>query len=189
MRFVHAADIHLDSPLRGLNEYEGAPVEAIRGATRRAFANLVGLAIAEHVDFVILAGDIYDGNWKDYNTGQFFVNEVRKLDKAGIPVVLLYGNHDAESRITKHLTLPDNTRPYLLPTDRPGTVTFDSLRVAVHGQGYADQAETRNLASEYPLPISGYFNVGVLHTALEGREGHARYAPCALPELLARGYD
>jgi DNA repair protein SbcD/Mre11 len=186
MRFIHAADIHLDSPLRGLDKYEGAPVDAIRGATRRAFANLVDFAIADHVDFVILAGDIYDGDWPDYNTGLFFLNEVRKLDKAGIPVVLLSGNHDAASRITSHLTLPGNT--HVLPTDRPGTVTFDSLRVALHGQGYADQAETRNLASEYPSPISGYFNVGILHTALDGREGHLRYAPCALPELLARGY-
>src|SRR5437588_288361 len=108
MRFLHAADIHLDSPLRGLDEYEGAPVQALRGATRKAFAALTQLALAERVDFVILAGDLYDGNWPDYNTGLFFVNHVRELDRASIPVVLLYGNHDAASRITKWLTLPPN---------------------------------------------------------------------------------
>jgi DNA repair protein SbcD/Mre11 len=186
-QFIHAADIHLDSPLRGLDKYEGAPVEAIREATRRAFANLVSLAITEQVDFVILAGDIYDGDWKDYNTGLFFVNEVSKLDKAGIPVVLLFGNHDAASRITSHLTYPPNTRVF--PTDKPDKVIFDHLRVAVHGQGYAVQAETRNLAAEYPPRVSGYFNIGVLHTALEGREGHGTYATCTLAELLARGYE
>src|SRR6266404_4920454 len=89
MRFLHAADVHLDSPLRGLDDYEGAPVQALRGATRKAFAGLVQLAVAERVDFVILAGDLYDGNWPDYNTGLFFVNQVRELVRARIPVVML----------------------------------------------------------------------------------------------------
>jgi len=67
--FLHAADIHLDSPLHRLDTYEGAPVEALRQATRRAFENLVELAISEPVSFVLIAGDLYDGDWKDYNTG------------------------------------------------------------------------------------------------------------------------
>ncbi len=187
MRFIHAADVHLDSPLRGLDAYEGAPVEAIRGATRSACQNLVRLAITERVDFVVLAGDLYDGDWPDYNTGLFFMNRMRELEKAGIPVVLLSGNHDAASKITARLTHPRNVR--VLPTDRPGTETLDFLRVALHGQGYALPAETRNLAAEYPPPVAGFFNIGILHTALDGRDGHEPYAPCALAELLARGYD
>jgi DNA repair exonuclease SbcCD nuclease subunit len=187
MRFLHAADIHLDSPLRGLDTYEGAPVEAIRSATRHALQHLVRLAIAEHVDFVVMAGDLYDGDWPDYNTGLFFMNRMRELEKANIPVVLLSGNHDAQSRITSRLTPPGNVRVF--PTDRPGTVQFDSLRVALHGQGYATPAETRNLAADYPPPVPGCFNIGVLHSALDGREGHEPYAPCSLTELLARGYD
>jgi exonuclease SbcD len=75
-KFLHAADIHLDSPLFGLDKYEGAPVDAIRRATRKALSNLVNLAIDERVEFVIFAGDIYDGDWRDYNTGLFFVNEL-----------------------------------------------------------------------------------------------------------------
>jgi DNA repair exonuclease SbcCD nuclease subunit len=66
---------------------------------------------------------------------------------------------------------------------------FDDLRVAVHGQGFARQSETRNLAAAYPAPVAGFFNVGVLHTALDGREGHDPYAPCTIDELVARGYD
>jgi hypothetical protein len=187
MRFIHAADVHLDSPLRGLDKYDGAPVEAIRSATRHAFQNLVRLAIDQSVNFVVLAGDLYDGDWPDYHTGLFFINRMRELEKAGIPVVLLSGNHDAESKITGRLTHPGNVR--VLPTDRPGTERFDSLRVAVHGQGFARPAETRNLAAEYPPPVPGFFNIGILHTALDGREGHEPYAPCTLAELLARGYD
>jgi DNA repair exonuclease SbcCD nuclease subunit len=187
MRFLHAADIHLDSPLRGLDEYEGAPVQALRAATRKAFSALIELALAERVAFVILAGDLYDGDWPDYNTGLFFVNRVRELDRAGIPLVLLTGNHDAASRITARLTLPPNVRVF--PTAQPGTICFDDLRVALHGQGFDKQAELRNLAVQYPAPVPGYLNVGVLHTALDGREGHDPYAPCTMDDLIARRYD
>ena len=81
-RFLHAADVHLDSPLIGLDRYESAPVTAVRSATRRAFENLVRLAIDEHVAFVLLAGDLYDGDWKDYRTGLFFVKQMVKLREA-----------------------------------------------------------------------------------------------------------
>ena len=85
-RFLHAADIHLDSPLVGLDRYESAPVDAVRSATRRAFENLVRVAIDEEVAFVLLAGDLYDGDWKDYRTGLFFVEQMGKLREARIPV-------------------------------------------------------------------------------------------------------
>ena len=71
-KYIHAADIHFDSALHGLERYEGAPVDEMRSATRRAFDNLIELAIDESVAFVLLAGDLYDGDWKDYNTGLFF---------------------------------------------------------------------------------------------------------------------
>jgi exonuclease SbcD len=103
-RFLHAADVHLDSPLVGLDRYESAPVEAVRGATRRAFENLVRLAIDEEVAFVLLAGDLYDGDWKDYRTGLFFVEQMAQLREAGIPVFVIAGNHDAASQLTKNLS-------------------------------------------------------------------------------------
>ena len=88
-RFLHAADIHLDSPLRGIARYEGMPIDDIRMATRHAFDNLVRLAIDEKARFVLLAGDLYDGNWKDTNTGMFFVARMARLREAGIPVFLV----------------------------------------------------------------------------------------------------
>ncbi len=107
-RFIHAADIHLDSPLRGLEGYEDAPVDEIRNATRRAFDNLLALAIEEEVRFVLLAGDLYDGDWKDYNTGLFFTERMGRLKRHDISVFMVSGNHDTASRIYPHLHLPDN---------------------------------------------------------------------------------
>lgn len=108
LKFIHAADIHLNSLLHGLERYEGAPVDEIRSATRRAFDNLIELAIDQEIAFVLLAGDIYDGDWKDYNTGLSFVERMGCFREAGIRVFMVAGNHDAASQITRHLRLPDN---------------------------------------------------------------------------------
>jgi len=87
LTFLHAADIHLDSPLRGLSHYEGAPpIEEIRGATRQALDNLVNFALEEKVNFVLVAGDLYDGDWQDFNTGLYFANQMCNLGEAGIRV-------------------------------------------------------------------------------------------------------
>lgn len=187
LRFLHAADLHIDSPLYGLERYEGAPVAQLRGATRRAMENLVSLALEEKVHLVLLAGDLYDGDWRDYNTGLFFSQQMSRLREAHIPVVRLRGNHDAQSEITRHLKLPDNVVD--LPSERPQTHLFEDIGVAVHGQSFAERAVTKNLAGAYPAPKAGLFNIGLLHTALAGREGHDSYAPCTTEELVAKGYD
>ncbi len=187
MKFIHAADIHLDSPLSGLSAYRDAPVELLRTATRDAFSNLVSEAIEESVDFVVIAGDLYDGNWKDYNTGVFFSREMGRLNAAGIPVYLIYGNHDAESDTTKKLSLPANVHAF--SANKPQTFRIPELKVALHGQSFKHAATTTNLVNGYPAPDTGWLNIGVLHTALEGYAAHASYAPCSLAELAAKGYQ
>ena len=107
-KFIHAADVHLDSPLRGLSSYDSAPAESIRNACRRAFVNLVDLAIEEKVAFVLLAGDLYDGDWKDYSTGIFLSQQMGRLGQHSISVFAVAGNHDAANRMTKALNSPAN---------------------------------------------------------------------------------
>ena len=186
-KFIHTADIHLDSPLKGLEAHGDAPVEEIRGATRRAFDSLIDLAIEEEIDFVMIAGDLYDGDWKDYNTGLFFTGRMGRLDKAGIKVFIVSGNHDAASQITKAMPLPDNVT--LFPHKKPTSVTLENLGVVIHGQSYCSRAVTENLALQYPQQDSNYFNIGLLHTSMTGREGHEDYAPCTPDELKSKGYD
>ena len=187
VKFIHTADIHLDSPLKGLEAHEDAPVEEIRGATRRAFDNLIDLTIEKEVDFILIAGDLYDGDWKDYNTGLFFAARMARLSKAGIKVFIVSGNHDAASQITKAMPLPDNVT-FFSPR-KPQSVKLDDFGVIIHGQSYSFRAVTENIASQYPQHDSNYFNIGLLHTSLTGREGHEDYAPCTLDELKSKGYD
>lgn len=186
-KFIHAADIHLDSPLHKLNIYEGAPVQQIRQASRTAFEKLVNLAIENQVSFVLLCGDLYDGDWKDYNTGLYFVSQMRKLRDANIAVFIIAGNHDAASKITKFLKLPQGVTVF--PANEPQTIKLPDLDVAVHGQSFALPAVTKDLSAAYPNAYPGCFNIGMLHTCLTGKEGHAQYAPCTIDGLISKGYD
>ena len=163
-RFLHSADIHLDSPLKGLAGQEGSIAERIRTATREALDQLVGTAIEEQVAFLIVAGDLYDGDWRDYNTGLYFVRQMGRFHQAGIPVYLLHGNHDAESRITRRLTLPDNV--HVFGSRRPESSRIEDLGVVLHGQSFGQRAVIDNLALTYPEPVAGS-----LATALEEMKG------------------
>jgi DNA repair exonuclease SbcCD nuclease subunit len=185
-RFIHAADPHLDSPLRGLEAHEGAPVETLRGATRKAFENLVNLAIDEAVNFVVIAGDLYDGDWKDYSTGLFFRGQMVKLQAKGIPVYLIAGNHDAASVISKKLTLPENV--HVFSTRTAETMEVPGLAAVIHGRGFPHRAVPENLAVDYPAAVPGKFNLGLLHTSLTGRPDHDTYAPCSEQDLRNKGY-
>ena len=187
MKFIHAADIHLDSALHGLERYEGAPVEEIRSATRRAFDNLIELAIDEQVAFVLLVGDLYDGDWKDYNTGLYFVERMGRLRDASIRVFIVAGNHDAASQITKHLRLPDNVT--LFSTRKPERVVLDDLGVSICGQGFATRAVTDDISQGYPQGDPQLLNIGLLHTCLDGKPGHEPYAPCTVDGLRSKGYQ
>jgi exonuclease SbcD len=187
-RFLHAADLHIDSPLRGLEADREAPAERIRTATRAAFTNLVDLALAEQVAFVLVAGDLIDGEWQDWRTGQFLLTEIGRLAKAGIKFYAIRGNHDAENPVLARLRLPDGAGN-IFEADKPRTVRLSDLGVAIHGQSFRAREVTENLALGYPPPLPGHLNIGLLHTAANGRDGHANYAPCTIEQLADHEYD
>jgi DNA repair exonuclease SbcCD nuclease subunit len=186
-KFIHAADIHLDSPLRGLSRYESAPVESIRDACRRAFEKLVELAIEEKVSFVLLAGDLYDGDWKDYSTGIFLSRQMGRLGQHNISVFTVAGNHDAANRMTKALDKPANMT--ILSSRKVETIRLDDLAVVIHGRSFGTQRVDENLAVGFAAAEKGMFNIGLLHTSLDGREGHAVYAPCSVDNLRSKDYQ
>lgn len=187
MKFIHCADLHIDSPMLGLEAYEGAPVDRIRQATRDSFENIIELAIAEQVAFVIIAGDLFDGSWQDMQTGLWTANQFRRLQRAEIPVYMIRGNHDAESVVRSAMTWPDNV--FEFSTRKPETILLEQHDVALHGQGFANRSIPEDLTPAYPDPIAGLFNIGLLHTSLEGNAAHATYAPTTVAALRGKGYD
>jgi DNA repair protein SbcD/Mre11 len=186
-RFLHAADIHLDSPLLALEEYPGAPLAEIRLATRRALANLVDLALEEAVDFVVIAGDLFDGEWRDCNTGLHFVSEMSRLRPAGIPVYIALGNHDAASRLT--LNLPWGGHVHFFDHRHPERIDLPHLGAALFGQSFRTQHVEDDLTATFPVGDPGRCNIGVLHTSATGDPNHPVYAPCSLDGLRSRHYQ
>ncbi len=187
MKFLHTADWHVDSPLRGLERYEGAPVERIRRATRDAAENVVTLAIDEGVDFVVIAGDLFDGRWPDMQTGLWTANQFRRLEREGIRVYLLRGNHDAASEVPQRVRWPENV--FEFSVEQPQTIVDEAAGVALHGQGFPQREVSEDLAAGYPDPVPNQFNVGVLHTSLTGDPQHDSYAATTEDVLALRGYD
>ncbi len=186
-RILHCADLHLDSPLRGLEADPDAPAARIRGATREALVNLVDLALGENVRLVLIAGDLYDGDWPDWRTGQFLIRQMERLTSAGIRVVAIRGNHDAENVITRRLRWPEGA--ILLAADKAQTVDYPDLGVAVHGRSFPTREVVENLARTYPARRTDCLNIGLLHTSADGRDGHSPYAPCTAAQLIDYGYD
>jgi len=185
-RFLHTADIHLDSPLRTLALRDEELGAHIRGATRRAFAGLVETCLDRGVDALVIAGDLYDRDIHDMSTALFLARQMRRLAAADIRVFIIRGNHDAESVLTRELSLPDNVHVF---SSEGGTVRLDDAGVAIHGVSFPSAHVPENIINRFPAPVPGLFNIGLLHTSLTGAAGHDVYAPCTLADLTGAGFD
>ena len=186
--FIHAADLHIDSPLASLGLKDPAVAARFARANRDAVEKLVGETIDSRAAFLIIAGDIFDGDWRDVSTGLFFTRALGDLHRAGIPTLIIKGNHDADSVIARSLTYPENTLTFA--SNRAETKTLDALRVALHGRSFGVRNPTGEFLGTYPARREGWLNIGLLHTALDGtRAGHESYAPCTVEELKRFGYD
>lgn len=136
---------------------------------------------------MLLAGDIFDGPWRDFNTALFFAQRMGQLREADIQVYFVTGNHDAASTISKHLKPPDNVR--VLDNTEPESIDLPELGVVIHGQSYQQREVREDLAARYPIGDEQVFNIGILHTALTGRTDHESYAPTSLEVLVSKGYE
>ena len=124
MKFVHAADVHLDSPLLALSRQEPRQVERMRRAAREAFERMIDLCIEQEVALLVLAGDLYDHDCPNMQVAVFLRRELKRLEQKGIRAVIIKGNHDAGNKITSALALPTNTR--ILSEQKPETITFEA---------------------------------------------------------------
>lgn len=187
-KFVHTADIHLDSPLKSLALRDEDLAELVGNATRTTLARIVDLCIFEEVQALVIAGDLYDGGQTSMKTARFLAQEMERIAAAGIPVFLIRGNHDASSKITRELTLPEEVTVF---SGRAETVeaVWNGHAVAVHGISFRHPHAPESLLDHFHPPVPGVFNIGLLHTSLDGTSGHDPYAPCALADLQQTGFD
>ena len=185
-RFVHTADVHLDSPLRSLALRDPEIAAMVGGATRQAFERIVDLCLEERVDALMIAGDLYDGDLRSMKTAVFFGTQMRRLTEADIGVFVVRGNHDAESVITKHLSLPDGVHVF---TGRAEALRIEDHGVVIHGISFSRPQAPVSLLPKFKAPVSGCVNIGLLHTSLSGAEGHDTYAPCSVADLIDHGFD
>lgn len=187
-KFIHAADLHLDSPLLGLAGKSAEFAARVEAASREAFDNLVELAIAEGCRFMLLAGDIFDGDLRNFQTGLYFIEGMRRLGEAGIDVFMILGNHDCQNRFADKLSMTENV--HVFPKTSATSRSLEDVGVTIHGRSYPRWDLSDDIAREYPPATAGTLNIGVLHTACAGSEGeHARYAPCTTEQLANHGYD
>ena len=188
-RFVHTADVHLDSPLRSLALRDAELAELIGNATRRAFVNTIDLCLDEQVDALLLAGDLYDGEQTSMKTARFLAEQLRKLHEAGIRTFIIRGNHDALSKITHELVFPETVHVF---GGRAEAVAIDrakgDISVVIHGLSFAKPHAPESLVSKYKPPADDAVNIGLMHTSLGGAVGHDPYAPCSIADLQATGF-
>lgn len=187
-RFVHTADIHLDSPLRSLALRNPDLAALIGDSTRQALVAIVDLCLDQKVDALVIAGDLYDGDQTSMKTARFLATQLGRLHQAGIAVFKVRGNHDALSKITQELILPPTVKVF---GGRGETVeiTGKGIGVAVHGISFARPHAPESLVPKLRPPVADAVNIAIMHTSLAGAPGHDVYAPCSLQDLHGSGFD
>ena len=189
-RFVHAADLHIDSPFKGLMAVDSAVAERLRDATYEAFRNLVRLCRGEQVDFLVVAGDVYDGADRSPRAQLRFRNGLAELAAEGIESFVVHGNHDPLNGRFSSITWPDAVHVF---GEVPSwaTATRDGEPLAdIQGVSYPSPVVTDNLALRFSPPRrQDLFNIGLLHCNVGGITGHDNYAPCTVNDLVRVGLD
>ncbi len=187
-RFVHAADLHLDSPFRGLTPHRGLQ-PLFQGTTLKALSRIVNLCLREKVDFLVLAGDLYDTEDRSVRARLALRDEVARLDQAGIRTFIVHGNHDPLTADAGTLAFPPSVKVFgasweEVAVPAPG----GGVLCRVQGISYPREAVTEDLSRHFSRQ-GPEFTVGLLHANVGGAADHANYAPCTAEGLAARQLD
>lgn len=190
LRFIHAADLHLDSPFTGLSDVPTDLFEEIRQSTFNSFDKLIKRAIEEEVDFILLVGDLFDNEKQSLKAQVHLKNAFLKLAKHQIMVFLSYGNHDYLSGNTYPIEYPENVKQFKSEEVTRIPYFKNNRHIAdIHGFSYLNQSLTEGKISEYKIENKNIFNIGMLHGALEGERAHSPYAPFSLAEIKSSRMD
>jgi DNA repair protein SbcD/Mre11 len=188
--FVHCADLHLDSPFEGIAAAAPDIAAVLREATFRAFEQIINLAIGEAVDFIIVAGDVHDGENRSLRAQLRFRDGLRRAGEAGIQCFVAHGNHDPLSGWEAHLQMPAQAERFggegveCFTVERQGAVLAH-----IYGISFPVREVKVNLAAGFKRAPEAPFAIGVLHCNVGGDPNHDNYAPCGVEDLAAAGLD
>ncbi len=186
--FIHAADLHLDSPMTGLSHLPQKIFERIKESTFAALRNLTDAAIEHQVDIVIFAGDLFDEADRSVRAQTRLRKEMLRLKEHQIEVYLVYGNHDHLNGSWIHLDMPENVHVF---KDEVEMKVFrkDNTSVHLYGFSYPVRHVTENMTGDYLKVKGADFDIGILHGHSDGTSEHGRYAPFQVKELVVKKFD
>lgn len=186
--FLHTADLHLDSPMVGLSHLPGKMYNRLLNSTFVALKRLVDTAIEKKVDFVIIAGDVYDGEDRSIRAQVRFCKEMERLDSQGIPVYLTHGNHDHLAGTWTQLTLPPNVSIFGEDVEMK-SYCKDDIIVHLYGFSYPRRLVLERKIDNYHKLSGADFHIGILHGNEGGNSTHGNYAPFSVKDLMEKGFD
>ncbi|KPB04928.1 metallophosphoesterase family protein [Bacillus sp. CHD6a] len=190
IRFLHAADLHLDSPFMGLSHLPQQLFKQIRKSTFQSLTTLINAAIHHKVDFVLLAGDLFDLEQRSLIAQATLRKEFLRLNNAGIQVYLIHGNHDYLTEEHTLFNYPENVHIFTEQVERKAYMKDEEEFACIYGFSYKQRHLTENMTSYYEKEDNMIpFHIGMLHGNLSGREEHDPYAPFTLPDLLDKDFD
>ncbi len=190
VRFIHAADLHLDAPFGGIDAQDTRVRDALAASTYRALDALVATCIERGADFLVIAGDVYNQAERGIRSQLAFAKAAATLEHAGIPVFVTHGNHDPASGWSAGIAMPGNVRVFADDRVERFALERDGEEYgALYGRSYRRAAETTNLATDFKREARDAVAIGVLHANVGGRPGYDDYAPCTLEDLRAGGMD
>ena len=190
-RFMHAADLHLDSPFKGIADAPPHVRDALRDSTFTALKRLTDTAIAEGVDFVVFAGDLYDAADRSLRAQSALHQAWSRLGKEGIGAFVIHGNHDPLTGERASMALPAGVHVFGAgePAGRIACRRDGEPVASVTGVSYGSRAVTDNLALGYKPDMDSPYRIALLHGNVDGNAAHDPYAPCALADLTGSGFD
>lgn len=189
LRFVHAADLHLDSPFTGLSTTAPQVAGSLHSATFDAYERIINLCISERVDALLVAGDIYDGADRSLRAQRKFVDGLYQLHQAGIRSFICHGNHDPLNGWEARLALPPTCRRFGPDFERVPFFADDPDRAVIYGISYPQRDVRENLVLHLGTVDHGPFSIGLLHANVDNDPNHPAYAPCTLADLARTGVD